>query len=122
MIRQRVDGDKALKLYSEGQTMMARGQYGDAIRFLEGSAKCDPHYKTLELLGECYLEQERFCEAVSALAAATTLSQQPRAAYLLARAFQALGDLRRSREMAELACTRNRRFTPAIRFLEDLET
>jgi len=121
MKTQSIDNDKALDLYNEGKTKMACGEYEEAIVAFESSVSFSPHYKTLELLGECHLELASFCSAICALAAATTLSNQPRAPFLCARAFEALGMVEESRKLTELSLNRNPQYGLAIELLAKLD-
>ena len=72
---------------------MEKGDYQGAIVAFHQSADLDPHFKTLEMLGACYLAVEEPGKAITPLAAATTLKRQPRAPYLLATALVSCGDL-----------------------------
>lgn len=74
-------------------------------RFRESVAEW-PHFKTLELLGECLLRLERPRDAIVPLAAATALNPQGRAPALLARAFLELGTYRDAFDQAEEALRR----------------
>jgi tetratricopeptide (TPR) repeat protein len=66
-----------------------------AISLLEESATTDPHFKTLELLGECFLRRKQHRKAVIPLAASVGLGAKPyRALYLLAQALDGLGSRR----------------------------
>jgi hypothetical protein len=74
---------------------------------LEESAELDPHFKTLELLGEAWLRKGVPQNAVVPLAAATTLNDQSRAPSLLAEAFAALGEDLEAHRIAKVALTRD---------------
>jgi tetratricopeptide (TPR) repeat protein len=63
-------------LYHSGREAMEAGTLEDAIRLFRQSVAEWPHFKTLELLGECLLRLERPREAIIPLAAATALNQQ----------------------------------------------
>ena len=61
----------ALQYFNQGRTLMKSGQFNEAsIMFLE-SCKLDPHFKSYELLGECYQNLNQFPMSVPFLAAAT---------------------------------------------------
>lgn len=63
-----------------------------AISLFDQSVQLEPHFKTLELLGECLLTLGRHKEAVVPLAASAGLGNKPyRALYLLAQALNAAG-------------------------------
>jgi cytochrome c-type biogenesis protein CcmH/NrfG len=70
---------------------MEAGDFIGAIAVLESSAEAAMHFKTFELLGECYLRLERYPKAVMALAAATIMNKGVRAPSLLAEALMHCG-------------------------------
>lgn len=71
------------------------------------SAELEPHFKTLEILGEALMQLGRFKDAIVPLAAATALNRQVRAPSLLAKALIAVGDRHRAREAARIAAARD---------------
>ncbi len=74
-------------LYQKGREAMAANDLESAIRFFQASAQMYVHFKTLELLGECFLRHGQNREAIIPLAAAVGLGNKPyRALYLLAEA------------------------------------
>ena len=80
-------------LYQEGRAAMESRDYDLAIKKFEKSAELAPHFKTLESLGECFLEQKNYSRAIICFAAAAGLgNNQFRAYYLLAKALLAFGD------------------------------
>jgi len=85
---------------------MEGGNFEQAAVLLAESAKLDPHFKTLEVLGESLLHLGRTNEALVPLAAATVLNRQGRAPSLLAKALLALGDPVKAHELAHLALQR----------------
>jgi len=101
------DAEDAHVLYDLAREQMHAGAFDKAATLFEKSAVQDPHFKTLELLGECYMKLGRFKNAIVPLAAATTLNRQFRAPLLLAEVFLALGDITEASEWAELAGQRN---------------
>jgi tetratricopeptide (TPR) repeat protein len=71
---------------------MAANDLDSAIRFFQASAQMEAHFKTLELLGECFLKGDQNREAIIPLAAAVGLGNTPyRALYFLAEALRRLG-------------------------------
>jgi tetratricopeptide (TPR) repeat protein len=85
--------DEAFALYSAGRDALDEGNRPDAIEQLRRSAVLAPHFKTLELLGECLLEDGHSRDAIVYLAAAAGLgNRQFRSRYLLARALIAIGE------------------------------
>ena len=84
--------EKSSALYQDGRKAMAANDLNSAISLFERSTQYDPHFKTLELLGECFLKLGRNKEAVVPLAASVGLGNKPyRALYLLAQALNAVG-------------------------------
>jgi Flp pilus assembly protein TadD len=94
-------------LYDQGRALMDARAFDQAVLVFSRSAAVSPHFKTLELLGECFMELGRFHEAVVPLAAAVTLNRQSRAPALLAEVFERLGDREGAVEMAKLAIERS---------------
>lgn len=86
---------------------MDEGVVEEAIELFSQSIALHPHFKTLELLGECYVSLNRLHEAVVPLAAATTLNDGVRAPSILANVFLKLGDREAARSMAALALERD---------------
>jgi predicted Zn-dependent protease len=103
------DSERAYELYESGREALAADRLEDAIRTLEESAELDPHFKTLELLGEAWLRKGVPQSSVVPLAAATTLNDQARAPSLLAEAFAALGQDLEAHRIAKVALTRDSR-------------
>ncbi len=62
-------------LYRKARQLMDKNQLEEAIVLFQRSAEIDAHFKTLELLGECYIRLCRLREAVIPLAAAVTLNK-----------------------------------------------
>jgi hypothetical protein len=79
---------------------MESRDFESAIRAFGASIAMDPHFKSLELLGECLLIVGRPIEAIVPLAASATLNPGIRARSLLARAFLECRDYRRATEFA----------------------
>lgn len=83
----KIDYEKAHSLYQEGRLAMDKRDFTKAIKSFELSSQLSPHFKTLELLGECLLNINKPNEAILALAASIGLGSKPfRARYLLGRA------------------------------------
>jgi uncharacterized protein (TIGR00725 family) len=95
------------ELYEQGRAHMKAGRLRDAVEAFRSSAEASPHFKTLELLGECYLLLGEPGRAVVPLAAASTLNEQSRAPSILADAFERLGDPERAADMARIALARD---------------
>ena len=71
---------------------MAAGQWAAAADAFARSVADAPHFKALELQGECLLALGQARAAIVPLAAATALNGQGRAPTLLAEAFLALDE------------------------------
>jgi len=109
------------KLYQHGRDRMARGELEEAVQLFRASAELHPHYKTLELLGECLMKLKRYKEALVPLAAATGLNFHSRAPTLLAELHLILGDPWDAKRWAEEALRRNRTYKPACEVLAKAE-
>lgn len=101
-----IEISEASRLYEEARARMERGDLESAVEAFQESIRLGPHFKSLELLGECYMRLHRCREAVVPLAAATALNRQARAPSLLAEVFMTLGDFHAAEEMAEQALSR----------------
>jgi tetratricopeptide (TPR) repeat protein len=110
--------ERSAELYEAGWSLLDAGDVPGAIERFQESIQAAPHYKTLELLGECFLKSGRLREAVVPLAAAATLNKGVRAPAILAEVFLALEQYDDAAEMAELALHRdpkNRRALAVMR-------
>lgn len=88
---------------------MERGEHTQAVVCLQENVAADPHFKTLELLGECLIVLGRLQESIVPLAAATTLNKGVRAPALLAEVFWHLNQFHDAKEVAEIALGRDPR-------------
>lgn len=98
--------------------MMNAGRFEEAIVLFEQSISDDPHFKTLELLGECFIKLNRPVEAIVPLAAAVALNKGVRAPSLLAEVFLRLDKHRAAKEMAEIALSRNANNRKALEIIK----
>ena len=94
-------------LYEQARRMMGEGRLEEAVSLFQQSVALAPHFKSLELLGECFVRLNRQREAIVPLAAATSLNRGVRAPSLLAEVFLMLEDYHAAKEMAELALSRD---------------
>ena len=101
------DADRAHNLYESGRTLMGAGELERAIQAFSDSVAIYPHFKCLELMGECFLALGHPTQAVAPLAAATTLNRQVRAPSLLAQALLSIGEYRRAAELATSVLARS---------------
>lgn len=105
-------------LYVRGREKMAAGDMPGAIALLDESAGLWPHFKTLEVLGECLLAVGQSSRSAVALAAATALNEQSRAPGLLAEALARIGDNELAEKMAHVALSRGPGNRTALAVLE----
>jgi len=87
--------------------MMDENKLDEAVLLFQQSIALDPHFKSHELLGECYILLNRLQEAIVHLTEATRLNSGVRAPSLLAEAFLKLKDFTRAVETAEIALSRD---------------
>ena len=99
--------DAARMLYDQGRALMDSGDLEASVERFRESSRIAPHFKTLELEGECLLKLGRVSEAVIPLAAASTLNKGVRAVSFLAEAFARLNEGDRCKEMCEEALRRD---------------
>jgi tetratricopeptide (TPR) repeat protein len=99
--------DNAHALYVAARKRMDAHDYEQAVILFEESASASPHFKTLELLGECYHHLGKLRSAIIPLAAATALNLQSRAPALLADVFSRLGEDETALRFARLALERS---------------
>lgn len=97
---------------------MADGSFEQAAQLFMRSVVASPHFKTYELLGECYLRLKRLTEAIPFLAAATALNRGVRAPSLLAEVWLELGCHKEAAEAAEIALSRDAQNKVALRVRE----
>ncbi len=107
--------------YQAGRLEMEKCNYDGAIALFEESVRIAPHFKTLELLGECKLNLRRPSEAIVPLAAAVTLgTNEFRAMYLLARALSEVGEKRDALKFLEVLLQREPTFKSARELRDSL--
>ncbi len=101
---------------------MEQRDYGSAIVLLRCSNALSPHFKTLELLGECLLELGNAnVEAIVVLASAAGLGSRAFKSYfLLARALDVSGRTKEAIEKVELALALQPDFKTARELREEL--
>lgn len=85
---------------------MDSGAFDEAIQAFSESVAIDPHFKALELMGECLLVLGRPIQAAVPLAAASALNDQVRAPSLLSQAFLSIGDFRQAGKFANAVLAR----------------
>jgi tetratricopeptide (TPR) repeat protein len=101
------DLDRAQNLYQAGRVHMAAGAFEEAVQAFTDCIAIYPHFKALELVGECLLVLGKPTQAVVPLAAATALNDQVRAPSLLSQALLAIGDYERAAKVAATVLARS---------------
>lgn len=99
---------------------MDERKFEEAVRLFQRSNEILPHFKTLELQGECLIRVGRPVEAIVPLAAAASLNKGVRAVSLLAQTFLDLGDREKSFEWAQEALKRDAKNRQARKIIESL--
>ena len=113
--------DVSTQLYQRGRDAMEKHEYEVAAALFHSSSGVFPHFKSLELFGECLLELGRSREAVVPLAAAAGLGNKAsRALFLLARALSQQGRTQDAIEKLDLAIAVQPQFKAAIQLREQL--
>ena len=111
---------EASDLYQKARDLMRTNQFEKAISLFQRSAEIVPHFKTLELLGECYIHLNKLQEAIIPLAAAVSLNNGVRAASLLAVVFFELKNYNAAKDMAEIALSRDSNNQKALKVITAL--
>jgi len=104
--------------YDQARKLMEDGAFQQAADLFHKSAVEFPHFKTYELMGECYMRLKRFAEAIPLLAAAATLNRGVRAPSLLAEAWLSLGRHAEALEAADMTLSRDPKNKAALRVRE----
>ena len=108
---------RSQELYESGRRLMDERQFERAIEFFRESCSLGPHFKTLELEGECLVMIGKSREAIVPLAAAATLNSGVRAISLLADVYLTLGEFERSKHFALEALKRDSKNKLALQIL-----
>lgn len=88
-----IDWNDSSQLYQQGRWALGEGDKDKARELLLNSYDLAPHYKTAELLGEMYFDEENYVEALKYFAAAAGLNRGPhRARFYLAKTWIKLGE------------------------------
>ncbi len=107
--RDRESEMEASELYQMARARLEAEAFQEAVVLFNRSIELFPHFKALELLGECYARMGQLRSAIVPLAAATTLNRQSRAPSILAEVFERLGEQDEALQMARLALERDNR-------------
>jgi tetratricopeptide (TPR) repeat protein len=110
-------------LYQRGREAMQRSEFEQAAALFRCSVELSPHFKTLELLGECLLESGNVSsEVILYLAAAAGLGNKSFKSYfLLARALEARGKLTEAIEKLDVAIEIHPQFKAAVEYRDLLQ-
>lgn len=107
--------------YKAGRAKMKAGDLRGAIGLFQSSVDRYPHFKTLELLGECHIELGEYLAAIIPLAAALGLGSNAfRAAYLLATAMLGVGAKREASKFLDQAVRMNPNYRKALELKKSL--
>jgi len=115
------DGKSRSNRLYDGACTLASESIHKAIALFEASAKVEVHNKTLQELGNCYLEVRRINEAIIVLAAATFLGPHPRSPGFLAKALFRAGLYDKAADAARLAIERLPHYREMHELLEQIE-
>jgi tetratricopeptide (TPR) repeat protein len=108
-------------LYFEGKSAMKAGDLDTAIDLFKQSINLSPHFKTLELLGECLLLRNELPEAIIYLAAAAGLgNNQFRSRFLLSQALLKSREKSNAIEKLKEALAINPNYKAAKKLLDTL--
>ncbi len=110
--------ENAKQLYDRGRIAMQDDFHEEAISLFQHSATLKPHFKTLELLGECLLKIGRNTEAIIPLAASATLNTGVRSLTLLAEALFLSKDVMKAKEVVNAALKKDENNRRAKKLLE----
>ncbi len=115
--------DVARELYELGRHAHREGRLIEAAELLRASAHVDPHFKTLELLGEILIDLRQTRDAAIYLAAAVGLGpKQSKPRYFLAQVLASWGQTDDARILLREALRLNPQYKSAIDLLNQLPT
>jgi len=113
--------ERSTALYQDGRKAMDRGDLDAAVTLFRQSAEMFPHFKTLELLGDCLLQQKKAQDAIIPLAASAGLGANPyRAMFLLAQALQAIGESEEALEKLDALIALDPEYKSALSLRESI--
>ncbi len=101
------DIERSSDLFQQARALIDLNRLEEAVALLEESNRIFPHFKALELQGECLANLGRKQEAIIPLAAASGLNKGVRATSLLAEVFLTLGEEDKALDAAEEALRRD---------------
>jgi tetratricopeptide (TPR) repeat protein len=115
--------EAASERYQKGRAAMESGELRGAVEHFRASIRHHPHFKALELLGECLLKQGNAAEAVIYLSSAAGLGNRAsRALFLLAQALLQIGDRDAAVSKLRQALSANSDYRAARELLKTLES
>jgi tetratricopeptide (TPR) repeat protein len=113
--------EKATELYDLGRQAFDEGDFQRCADLLRASAALEPHFKTMEVLGEALLRLGNARESILWLAAAAGFSpKQVRSRLLLAEALEEIGEIGDARIQLAEALRVNPRYKSAAAMLARL--
>ena len=99
--------EESLARYQAARDLMSGEKYSQAVQLFNQSLNVRVHFKTLELIGECYLKMGKSKQAIVPLAAASMLNDGVRSSALLARALFEECDYHGAMRAAKIAMSRS---------------
>jgi|GEM_PF-1239570 len=105
----------AMQFFEEARLLMKVGNFETAADLFVQAAIRAPHFKSYELLGECYVRLNHLTLAIPYLAAATILNRGTRAPGLLAETWFALGRYAEALEASQIALSRDSKHKASLR-------
>ena len=99
--------EDSYQLYLKARNHFDLGEIEEAIKYFIKSNEVNPHFKTLELLGEAYIKLGKYNLAITPLAAATALNNNVKAPSKLAEAFYHLSMHDEAQHFANIALERD---------------
>lgn len=88
--------EKSSALFNTARGLMEQGRFEEAAETFKQSIQVSPHFKSWELLGDCYMRLGHPLVAFAPLATAMVLNGGARAPTLLAQIYSELGDNNRA--------------------------
>ena len=112
---------KSSELFQKARVLMDEKKFDEAAKLFQQSISLNPHFKSLELLGECFIRLDRLQEAIIPLAAAITLNRGVRASALLAKVFLDLENYGMAKDLADTALTRDPHNKTALNIIKIID-
>lgn len=111
--------ESGYEVYRLGVAAYERGDHEAALDMFRRSFEIQPHFKSLEKIGECLMRMGSLSEAVADLRRAVSLNpRSSKTAVLLGEALLQGGDAANARLVAMSVLRRKGDYGPALRLLE----